>query len=293
MDNDNTLSNESAVPEGQQPAEGVEQGGQQADSAGQQPAAGGQQQQQPTWDGNAFALNFRGRTVVPESREKLLNWAQLGYSSNQRSQQLQNQEREIQTRLAAVKEYEQLAEAFKKNPAFKQQVLNWYYQSMGAPQGQPQNRQDQGQGQFDPSVLNPFAEQLSSLQGRLESFERNQADSSLQKEINELTGKYKNVDWNTPDESGRTFLHEVLQNAHQMGGIPLEVAFRHIYWDQAMQNAQAQALSNQNTQRQANAKKGQPIAGAGKPAGAKAQEPMKVGSMSWNEIARAALAETP
>lgn len=254
------------------------------------------QQQLPSWNGQEYALKFRGRDIVPESKDKLLNWAQLGYSYDKRAADLKAREEQIAQQQQAHEQYERLAQAFEANPAFKQQILNLYYQSLnGQQQGQQQQQlsQDGQQGQQaqqtpDMAQFAPYLSKIEQIEQQVQAWQSKQADDSLNSEVNSLKEKYPDVDWETPDENGVTLLQDVMQDAFKHGGLPLEYAFRNKHWDTAMENAKANALKAQQEQIIAQKKKGI-VAGAPRPAQPVQKQPVNPRDLSYDAIARQAL----
>ena len=249
---------DSALPqEGQStpaPAEGqAAPEGQQAQAEPQQAAQPGTGQQAPTsWNGQEYAIKFRNKEIVPESREKLINWAQLGYSYNTRAEQLKQREAEIEAAKGQYSQYEQLATYMQQNPAFQKDFMDLYYRHAGGAQATQQGQPTPGQTAPDGSqYLSPLMEKYQSLESRLQTYEQQQADQGLQREIDGLKGKYARQDWDAPDDQGATLMHEVMQNAYRLGGVSLETAYRDMMFDQSTVNAKAEALKAEaiNTQK--------------------------------------------
>ena len=260
--------------------------GQQAPELGT--AAPGQQPQQaaPAWDGKQFALKFRDKEIVPENRDKLINWAQLGYSYDKRAGDLKQREEQIARQSQEYQQYAQIAKAFETNPSFKQQILNMYYQALnGGAGGGALSRAQQGDAPGAQAAIPPqLMETVNGLQQRLSVYEQQQADQALNREVETLKGKYGNVDFSTPSESGQTLIDEVFDMAHKMGGVPLEVAFRNLHYEKAIENAKAEALANA----QAAKAKGGGVVPQGRPAPGK-PKPVNPASMSYDELARSVI----
>lgn len=251
----------------------------------QQQGTEAQQPVEDVWDGKPFALKFRGREIIPESKEKLINLAQLGHTYSTKLNDLQTRENTLSERLKAVEQYEQLSKAFESNPAFKQQILNMYYQSQNGGQAADQEVNGSQQPNVDPKLL----EQVNSLSQWREQYEQSRADEDLKSEISQLVSSNPGFDWKTTDEEGKTLVHDVLQKAHELGGVPLEVAFRAVAWDQMREQAAAEALKNNAAAKEANAAKGKAVSPQpSQPAPAKPAKDSR--SMSYDEIARDVIA---
>lgn len=277
---------------GEGQAQGGEQqviDGQQASEVGTTTTQGQQQSAAPPWDGKPFALKFRDKEIVPESRDKLINWAQLGYSYDKRASDLKAREEQIQRQSQEYQQYAQIAKAFESNPQFKQQILNMYYQALnGGAGGAALSQAQQGDAQGAQAAIPPqLLETVNGLQQRLSVYEQQQADQNLNREVETLKGKYKDVDFTTPSESGQTLIDEVFEMAHKMGGVPLEAAFRNLHYEKAIENAKAAALANA----QAAKAKGGGVVPQGRPAPGK-PKPINPAAMSYDELAKSVIAGT-
>jgi hypothetical protein len=250
-------------------------------------------QQTPVWDGKQWSLKFRGREIVPDSREKLINWAQLGYSYDQRSEALKQQEEQIKSRAKQLEDYERLDQAFQQNPVFKQKILQLYNEHL---LNQGQQGVEQGQEGYngqDLSFIQPVIQQIQNLEKRLSTYESFQADNQLNSEVESLKSKYPNVDWVTKDEMGKTFLDEIMEQSYKMGGIPLEMAFRNSYWDIAIQNAKTEALKNSQNQQISNNMRGVVQNTPPRVSMTPSQKPINFANKSYDDIAKEVIAALP
>ena len=247
-------------------------------------------EQQPVaedWDGSKFALKFRNKEIVPESRDKLLMWAQQGYNAENKFSEIKKLQEQIDSEKSQYSKYAELAQAFESNPKFKQQIFDMYYQSqIGGQQQEQPGQQDISGGSLPPEV----AKEISELKGQVEEWHSQQAMQELEKEVGILSQKYSEYDWNTPDENGVTLLREVQQAALNLGGVPLEVAFRHLAWDTMQEKAKASALESQKAERQRQSTKGKPV-GSTVAQPKKVQQAPNLSSMSWDQVARQAISE--
>jgi hypothetical protein len=286
-----SIENQNLEQESQQQTPSQE-GVQESVQEGQQQQQSDVQATQPIWNGKEYALKYRGGEVVPESREKLINWAQLGYSYDQRAASLKAKEQEISQLQQRYAELERLSQNFETNPQFKQSVLDLYYKSMGNQvQGQVV-QQGQGQAGDNLSAFQPYLKKIDDLQSRFESYENHQADVRLNEEIESLKSKYKDIDWNTPDVNGRTLLDDVKKESHRMDGIPLEAAFRNLYWDQMQAKIKADTLKAQADEAIAKKKKGVVASAEGSTGGqVPVQNNNSRGRNPYDNIARQTIAE--
>lgn len=259
------------------------------DQTGQQSSSSESKPSQPAWNGKEWAIKFRDKEIVPESREKLINLAQLGYSYDKRAGDLKKREEEIAKLNEQHKQYAQIAESFQKNPEFKKQILQMYYQALnGGGQNNAGAIQESAQGEGAVSsqqnnIPPEYFQKIDTLTQKLSMYENQSADAALNREIEDMTAKYK-VDWNTPNEDGKTFLDEVLDEAHKMGGVPLDVAFKNLYYEKAIENAKAEALAAQSNK----VKVGAVVQGNSRPISAKPKA-FNSRSMSYDDIAKSVI----
>lgn len=247
----------------------------------QEPVVEGNAKQPVEWDGSQFTLKFRGKEIIPESKEKLINLAQRGHLYDTKLSDLQARENTLTERLKAVEQYESLSKAFEENPAFKQQILNLYYQSQNGG-----NAQESVEGSEQPAATDPkLLERVNNLTQWQEQYEQNRADEDLRKEISGLVEANPDVDWKSTDEEGNTLVQDVLKKAHERGGIPLDDAFRIVYWDNMKEQAAANALKANVEAKEKAASKGKPV--SAQPSQPVAKPPAKdERTMSYDEIAR-------
>lgn len=96
---------------------------QEADSATQPQDASANGNNAVQWDGSQWTLKYRDKPVVPQSRDELIKWAQLGYNNDQRMRNLDQKESklsEMEQQLAQVK---QLSERLSRGRISSRQFL--------------------------------------------------------------------------------------------------------------------------------------------------------------------------
>lgn len=247
----------------------------------------GQQPVQPTWNGQEYALNFRGKQIVPRDKEHLLRLAQQGYSYETRAQELARREQEIQSRSERYSQLEQLQQAFETNPILQQQLIEMYRNSLA---GQQQPVDSNGGQHADNGIYHTLLDKYQTLEQKLGSYEQQQADAALDSEIKSLQGKYQRQDWDMSDENGQSLTQAVIKRAYDLGGVPLETAYRDLMWDSQQQNVQAEALKKQQQTRQAQTRAGVVSTGTGAQRPAQ-QQNIDLRSMNYNDIARLAMSQ--
>jgi hypothetical protein len=261
------------------PVEGQENSQQQE---GQQTVGG-----DPSWNPKEWQLKFRDQTIVPKDRNHLVSLAQQGYSYSQRMNELKQREAQLNSQSQQYEQYKQLEQAFEKNPQFREQIMQWYQNSLTpgvAPQSQA-NATPQ-QSSIPPELL----KEIQELKGWKEEFTQYQqqqleakADQEIQSEIQSLQQKYQRDDWETPSSNGGdTLMKEIIKHAYEMGGVKLEVAYRDLMWDQHTKDAEIGGMKKA-TESQKAARAAGTVAG-GKSKGASAAPAFNPAGMDYRDI---------
>jgi len=102
---------------------------------------------------------------------------------------------------------------------------------------------------------NPYLRQMQALESRLQQFEpiiqtlaqshqesvKKAEDEKLDQEIRSIQDQYKDLDWKSPDQDGKSLEYKVLEHAQKNGIQNFGTAFRDFYHDQLIARATAQA----------------------------------------------------
>jgi hypothetical protein len=240
-----------------------------------------------------FPLHFQGKTIVPKTKEELVNWAQLGYNYNKRNVGLTEREKKIKEQEIQYGQIAQLSSLFDQNPAFKQAVYDVYHKFASSQGGQPADgTQPKGDaGQLD--IQNhPYVRQLQDKIDKIEkgyqTWEKKQASESVEKEISSLKSTHKDEDWTSPNaETGETLEIEVLKHADKNGFRSLEAAYRDLRWDNMQTQVKAQALKDAEQQKLNDAKAG--IVSKGGTAQASGQQKTIPRTATYDQIAQQAM----
>lgn len=268
----------------QAPAEGTQDTQPAAENTGapQTQTVGGD----PNWKANDWQLKYRDQTIVPKDKNHLISLAQQGYSYSQRMHELGEREKQLNSQSEQYKQYQALEEAFQKNPAFREQIMNWYQNSLTPGIKPPEKQQGENQPQLPPELL----KEIQELKGWKQEFQtyqqqqlQQQAESEVASEIDKLKEKYSRQDWDQMGSNGLTLTQEVVKHALDNNGIKLESAFRDMMYDQQSKNSEAEGLKKAAELQAANKKAGVVSGGKGRNGGGhKADEPTS--AMDYNQI---------
>jgi chromosome segregation ATPase len=249
------------------------------------------------WDGSQFTLKYRDKPVVPQSREELVKWAQLGYNNDLRMRNLDTRESKLTERERALEQVKQISEAFDQRPDFKQAVLDVYQKLASGQQAAAEQSAEQLpegiQDAIAPYVdeIRTLKSELQNIKGRFQEFDTSKADEAVKSEIEDLKKEFSSEDWDTPDsQTEKTLLREVIEHASENNFPSLKAAYRDMRWEAAMANAKAEALKNADAAKQNEQRAG--IVGKGGP-GAPAPAPRQVNvrNVGYNDLAQMAMAD--
>ena len=170
----------------------------------------------------AFELNYRGK-LEKHPLEKILQFAQQGRDYNEKMRLFRDQrssfekslrsnwEKETEPLHAQLKEFREVSEYIKKDPAWWDHVRT-NYQSRLKEQGQ--------QASLPPEI----ASKIEKLEAFVTSAEQRQAQEQEAKEDSELDGiisafkeEHPDLDWKTLDDQGTDLERRILNHASDMG----------------------------------------------------------------------------
>ena len=241
------------------------------------------------FDPAKWSLKFRDQVVQPKDRNHLIQLAQQGFSYSQRMQDLKRQEGELKAQGQQYQQYQKLADAFQKNPTFREKLLAMYQESLAggqqqAPAPQGENQQP-AHAQLPPELL----EEINELKSWKEKYTEQQVDQQVSTEIQSLRSKYTRDDWDVPNTSGMSLIKEIIAHNYGHPSMTLEQAYRDLMFDKVGTNAKAEGLKQAAAVQKKQAKQGvvagrAPAAPSGKPAGINT-------SASYDELAQQAIAE--
>lgn len=232
-----------------------------------EPAAPAQPAEQ-SWKGEEWKFNWNGKDIIPESRDKLMTWANQGYNYSQRMGELNKThaqrmaEAEARAQKAAELEkkysqYDQVEQYAQKNPEWWQHVQQAFAQRE-IPQG------------LDPAiaqVLTPLQQELGQIkefvqtqqqlaeQARIAA-EHKEQDNALDAEIASFRESFPNIDLSARDAEGKTLEQRIYAHGVQIGTSSFRAAARDLLFDQLTNQQSAQARTQQVQAQQAQAKAG-------------------------------------
>lgn len=191
-----------------------------------------------------------GGKPIKAKREQVMQWAQQGYTAPGKISALTKELESMKQRWAetepkwkeAESKYGPIDEYVRQNPDFWDHVVQAY-----------QQRQ---QGLQDPS--NPLAPVVNDLRTQLQDLiqfknqmmeERQktqvqQQDQAYLSTLSEVKKIYPDIDFDTPDEEGKSLEYRVLEYGVKEGIQNFKTAFRDYYHDELVKRAEAKAKEN-------------------------------------------------
>ena len=187
------------------------------------------QTQVSAWNGQDFALNFNGQQIIPDSKEKLINLAQMGFQSSKKNEEMNKQMASYNQRINQLSEYEKLDEMLNSNQKMKSDFLNWW------------NQYGQSEQQGQAIANDPRIDGLLEQQKQMESYF---ADQQLSKEMDSLQSKYSNQNWNTDNGYGN-LMQQLIKFCSENQYSNLEHGFKIMMFDNIQSTSAQEALKKQ------------------------------------------------
>lgn len=237
---------------------------------------------------------------VKGTLEQVLKWAQQGYDYPQKMQQLNQQTNrwnaEKQQWEQKWGQYKQIDEYAKTNPQWWNTVKQQWETRGTTPQTTEQtqagNQPDRYQQEIQ-ALKDQLAQVAQPVQQYLTLQQQEQVkgeDLALDNEIKSIRDKYKDLDLDAIDESGKSLEFRVLEHASQHGIKSFQTAFRDLCHDQILANAQQQAKLNVASEVQKNSRLG--VLGKSPTPQTKGFQPVQnIRNKSYNDIDAETLAE--
>lgn len=258
-----------------------------APGSDQDPAAAPAAPQTPqeiefTWNGKPIK--------APLGDPKTTQWLSQGYDYAQRMAEFKAKQEAFersQKEFEPLKtRYSEIDEYAKQNPQWLEHVNHAYLQAI-------QQAQASGQPVQEIQALKQELQDLKSFKDELTT-ERTQAqqreeDQRLDGEIKSIQDKYKDLDWKTPNELGKTMETQVLEFGIQNGIKNFEQAFKLFNHDKLIALHAAKAKEDHVKAKQAQAKAG--LLGSTPTPTKQLTKAQNVKSKTYNDLTREALEE--
>ncbi len=238
--------------------------------------------------GDEFAFTWNGKEIKAP-REKALQWAQQGYDYaqkmaeyNRRNSELENVRKDFDQRYSLYQKVDELA---KQNPEWWNQIQQAYQARMqGGSEGEGAPLPD-----WITNKLNQYDQFISSIKEKEAAQQRQTEDTQLDTEIKSIRETYKDLDWDSPNETGFSLEQRVLDHAIKNGIQSFRAAFRDYNHEHLVKLAEDRAKENTNKELQKRTKQG--LLGQS-PTPKKGFQPAEgVKNKSWNDLEREALEE--
>jgi hypothetical protein len=186
---------------------------------------------------------------IQATRDQLIKWAQQGYDAPQKFQKFNQEKTQWETQRAQWEqqwgEYRKVDEWAQKNPD-KWALVQKSFAQPGTAAPQTANPNDP----YAPVIQNLTTE-LQQLKGvaltwqeQMAKQQQEKENQELDQEIQSIRDKYKDLDWSTPDENGKSLEYKVLEHARENGIKKFGTAFKDFYHDELISRAEAQAKQN-------------------------------------------------
>jgi hypothetical protein len=265
----------------------LEGGGQSRDipMKGEAPAGG--------WEKETIKVNGK---EITGTRDEILRWAQMGYNAptlmnewKAKESAWTKQQQEFQEKEARLKDieskwspYKEVDEYAAKNPDWWKQVQEQYKQKI---QGAESNPEIVALKQ-ELAEIKKFKDEITN-EKRTEQI--TEEDQKLSSEVESIRKQFTNLDFDTPDESGKSLEMKILEHAVSNDIKSFRVAFRDFYHDHLLSKAREEGKELVSKEVQKRTKMG--ILGETSKPTKGVQLAQNVKDKSYNDLEREALEE--
>ena len=198
------------------------------------------------WNGEDLAFDWNGKRIVPDSKDKAIQWQSMGYNYSQRMGELNkthaqrmNEIEQLKTKYTGFDKYGEVDNYAKTNPEWWDHVQKSY-----------QTRETYKLDESLQPILNPLVERLSQTENFLNEWKQEKQqqelqaqDAKLDADIKSTQEQYPTIDLSAIDPaSGETLELKVLKHASELGTSSFKTAFRDYFHDKLIDLAKSQAL---------------------------------------------------
>lgn len=198
------------------------------------------------WNGEDLAFDWNGKRIIPDSKDKAIQWQSMGYNYSQRMGELNKTHaqrmQEVEARSAKYDGFDKYGEVdsyAKTNPEWWEHVQNSY-----------KTRETYKIDESLQPILNPLVERLSQTENFLNEWKQEKQqkeleaqDAKLDADIMSTREQYPTIDLSAIDPAtGETLELKVLKHASELGTSSFKTAFRDYFHDKLIDMAKSQAL---------------------------------------------------
>lgn len=176
---------------------------------------------------------------VKANLDKIKQWASMGHGAPTKIGQLNNRIKELESVETKFKQYSEIDNYAKTNPDWWKHIeTSWQTRSQANPNSVPD---------ADPLLneIKTLKEELSSIKSFKDEITHERVankikseDDALNTEINSIENNYPDIDFITPDETGKSLQTKILEHAQSNGITSYRAAFRDLFHDNLVKMAQ-------------------------------------------------------
>lgn len=204
-----------------------------------------QQAAPSSWNGDEWRFKARNKDVVPQSRDHLIKWAQMGYDYGANMSDFQRQKLDFenqQKQMGDITRWREIDEYAKNNPNWREFIeRSWSDRELHNTSLDPSDPIS-NELLTTKQELAQIKDYISGLKAKEVEARRASDDQSLDKEISGLRDAYKGeVDFDETDELGNSLEYRVLKYANDNGLKSFKTAFRDYFWDKREEKLKTKA----------------------------------------------------
>ena len=182
-----------------------------------------------TWNGKAIKAPI----------DKITQWASQGYDYAQKMGEFNKSRTEYEARQKALSEmegrYKPIDEYVRQNPEWWNHVTQSFESRAQAGGADPVMSKVQ---EILQSKLQPIEQYIQSQSNKEQAQQREAEDGRLKSDISSIREQYKDLDFDTADDTGKSLEYKVLEYAAQNGINSFKTAFRDFHHDTLLKLAE-------------------------------------------------------
>ena len=198
------------------------------------------EEQQAAKTAQEFEIKHQGK-VLKAPIDKILKWAEMGYDAPNKIGELNKELQSWQQKEAALKGLDQKYSAVdnyvRENPEWWNHVQAQFEQKQAIANGDPAYQAIDSLKK----EINDLKTYKEEAEQRRQEYLAKEEDKAYMGEIKSLQEAYPQVDFNTPDQSGKNLEYKVLEHAQANGIKNIKTAFRDFYHDEIIKLKQEEA----------------------------------------------------
>jgi hypothetical protein len=196
--------------------------------------------QGPSWTEDKFSV---GGKEVKGTREQILKWAEMGHGWPQKAQELNQKIKSYEAQKSEwekAKELEQRFSPYAEIDKYAAENPDWWTQTQEAYKQKIAGAQSNPEVQALKQELAEIKNFVMETKNEKQSKQVEKEDSELSQEIESIRKSNPDVDFDSPDENGKSLEMKILEHAEANGLRNFRIAYRDYYHEHLLGKAKEQ-----------------------------------------------------